>query len=138
MRRDRRLELTRLRVAHLLQMSHSLAWVFEVSGLRPESVFCMSGKSPAGVDYYDAATIRCTNGATIALSGAATIPGHVASSDPDGHGFHLDVRIFGTEGLVSFDIERERLEVRRRDGTDMIVSCRKLVFSFPSLVCSIF
>ncbi len=82
----------------------------------------MSGKSPAGVDYYDAATIRCTNGATIALSGAATIPGHVASSDPNGHGFHLDVRIFGTEGLLSFDIERERLEVRRRDGTDTIVS----------------
>ena len=80
------------------QLSHSLAWVFEVSGLRPEAVFCMSGRSPAGVDYYDAATVRCKSGATIALSGAATIPGHVATSDEKGHGFHLDVRIFGSEG----------------------------------------
>jgi hypothetical protein len=139
------------------QMSHSLAWVFEVSGLRPDAVFCMSGRSPAGVDYYDAATVRCKSGATIALSGAATIPGHVATSDEKGHGFHLDVRIFGSEGnnelnllsrfqsetidlprqtadydmktdravvgtgVLSFDIERERLEVRRRDGTDITV-----------------
>ena len=98
-------------------MSHSLAWVFEVSGLRPESAFCMAGKSPAGVDYYDAATVRCVSGPTIALSGAATIPGHVAASTLDSHGFQLDVRIFGSEGVLSFDIERERLEIRRRDGT---------------------
>ena len=27
------------------QMSHSLAWVYEVSGLRPASCFCFDGKS---------------------------------------------------------------------------------------------
>ena len=102
-------------------MSHSLAWVYEVSGLRPASAFCFDGKSEVGVDYYDAAAVRCVSGATISLSGAATIPGHVATADPDGHGFHLDVRIFGSEGVLSFDIERERLEVRRRDGTDTFV-----------------
>ena len=98
-------------------------------------MFCMAGKSPAGVDYYDAATIRCTTGATIALSGAATIPGHVASADPDGHGFHLDVRMFGTGGVLSFDIERERLEIRRRDGTDITVSSPAgiITTAWPSL-----
>ena len=54
------------------QMTHSLAWAFEVSGLTPEKVFAMSGLSDAGVDYYDSATVRCTNGATMALSGAPT------------------------------------------------------------------
>lgn len=92
------------------QMSHSLAWVYRVSGLEPESVFCLAGKSPSGVDYYDAACVRMTNGATLALSGAATVPKHC--------GFQLEIRIFGTEGMLLFDIERERLTLHRHDKAD--------------------
>ena len=44
------------------QMSHSLAWAYEVSGLAPSKVFAFDGKSDAGVDYFDAATVRCSNG----------------------------------------------------------------------------
>lgn len=95
------------------QMSHSLAWLFFVSGLRMESLFAMDGKSKTGVDLYDAAVGRATNGATVSFSGAATVPKHV--------GVHLDVRIYGTEGCIFFDHTRGRLELRRLDGRDEIV-----------------
>lgn len=95
------------------QMSHSLAWVYRVTGIEPESVFTMAGQSKAGVDYFDAAAVRMRNRATMALSGSATVPKHC--------GFQLDIRIFGTEGMLLFDIERERLELRRLDGRDEVI-----------------
>lgn len=93
------------------QMSHSLAWVYRVTGLAPATAFCLAGASAAGVDYYDAAVLRMSNGATMALSGAATVPKQC--------GFQMDIRLFGTQGMIVFDIERERLELHRNDGTDI-------------------
>jgi predicted dehydrogenase len=95
------------------QMSHSLAWIYRVADVVPESVFAMAGKSPTAVDYYDAAVVRMANGATMALSGAATVPKQC--------GFQMDVRIFGSEGMLLFDVERERLALRRNDGADLVV-----------------
>ncbi len=95
------------------QMSHSLAWLIHVSGLRFESVYCLTGESPTGADFYDAAVARATNGATASFSGSATVPKHV--------GMHTDIRIYGTEGCLFFDNERARLELRRLDGCDEIV-----------------
>ncbi|MBO6639352.1 MAG: Gfo/Idh/MocA family oxidoreductase [Roseitalea sp.] len=95
------------------QMSHALAWLFYVSDLNAESVFCMDGKSKTGVDFYDAAVARAGNGATIALSGSSTVPKHV--------GMHMDIRIYGTEGCLLFDNERARLELRRLDGADELL-----------------
>ncbi len=95
------------------QMSHSLAWAYRVANVEPEAVFCMAGKSATGVDYYDAATVRMTNGGTMALSGASTVPKHCE--------VQLDVRIFGTEGMLVFDAERARLEVRRSDADDEVI-----------------
>lgn len=92
------------------QMSHSLAWLLYVSGLSLESIYCAASLSPSGVDFYDAATARATNGATVAISGAATVPKH--------KGMHTDIRIFGTEGVVVFDNERMRVELWRQDGAD--------------------
>ena len=40
------------------QMSHSLAWLCHVADLKFRTVYCMDGKSPTGVDYYDAAMGR--------------------------------------------------------------------------------
>jgi predicted dehydrogenase len=92
------------------QMSHSLAWLIHVTDLTFASVFCMDVKSKSGVDYYDAACARATNGATVSLSGSSTVPKH--------KGLHMDVRIFGTEGMILFDIERARLSLHRLDGAD--------------------
>jgi predicted dehydrogenase len=36
----------------------------------------------------------------------------------------IDLRIFGSEGMLLLDIERERLELRRRDGKDEIVAMK--------------
>ena len=83
------------------QLSHALAWVYRVAGVGPQSAFALTGTSPAGVDYFDAAAVRMANGATMALSGAATVPKHC--------GFQMDIRIFGSEGVLLFDVERERL-----------------------------
>src|SRR4051812_29744205 len=73
----------------------------------------LPGLPPASADYYDAAAVRFAGGATASLSGAATVPKH--------RGFQLDLRIFGSEGMLLLDVERERLEVRRRDGRNLVV-----------------
>lgn len=93
------------------QMSHSIAWLCHVADLKFQTIYCMDGKSKAGVDYYDAAVGRATNGATVSFSGAATLPKH--------RGLQVDVRICGTEGVILFDCEagRARLELSRSDGT---------------------
>jgi predicted dehydrogenase len=95
------------------QLVHALGLLFRVTDLEPEAVFAATGKSPAGVDYYDAAVVRFAGGATGSLSGSSTVPKH--------RGFQIDLRIFGTEGMLLLDIERERLELRRRDGNDRVV-----------------
>ncbi len=95
------------------QLVHALGLLFYIADLEPDEVFAMTGKSPSGVDYYDAAVVRFTGGATAALSGASTIPKH--------RSVQIDLRIFGSEGVLFLDIERGRLELRRRDGRDEIV-----------------
>ena len=96
------------------QMSHSVGWLCHVADLTFETVYCMDGKSPSGVDYYDAAVGRATNGATVSFSGAATVPKH--------RGMQTDIRIFGTEGVIFFDCEggRARLELARMDGVNEV------------------
>ncbi len=95
------------------QLVHALGLLFRIADLEPAEVFALTGKSPANVDYYDAAVVRFASGATAAVSGSATVPKH--------RGFQIDLRLFGSEGMLLLDIERERLEVRRRDGKDIIV-----------------
>ena len=96
------------------QLVHALGLLFYIADLAPEEVFAITGKSPTGVDYYDAAVVLFASGATAALSGASTIPKH--------RSVQIDLRIFGTEGVLFLDIERGRLELRRRDGRDEIVA----------------
>ena len=95
------------------QMSHSLSWLCYVTGLGFDTVYAQDVKSPTGTDLYDAATGRMTNGATVSISGAATVPKHV--------GMHTDVRIYGTEGCIFFSNLPARMELRRLDGDDEAV-----------------
>jgi len=92
------------------QLTHALGLLAYVSHeLAPQQVYAVAGMSPANVDYYDAAVLRFANGATGVLSGSATVP--------KGSPFQLDIRLFGTEGMLLLDVERERLALRRHDGT---------------------
>ncbi|HWJ75472.1 MAG TPA: Gfo/Idh/MocA family oxidoreductase [Kaistia sp.] len=90
------------------QLTHGLGALFSMVDLDPVRVFAKIGLSPAGVDFYDAAVVELENGATISLSGAATVP--------KSRSYQMDIRIFGTEGMLLFDVERARCEVIRHDG----------------------
>lgn len=99
------------------QLVHALGLLFRIADLEPTRVFALTGKSPTGVDYYDAAVVQFANGATASVSGSATAPKH--------RGNQIDLRVFGSEGVLVLDIERERLEVWRRDGQDRVVEMSK-------------
>ena len=60
------------------------------------------------VELYDAFAVRFEGGAIGTFSGAGAVP--------DDKGFQLDVRVYGSEGLLILDIDRARLEVQRYDG----------------------
>ncbi len=95
------------------QMPHCIAWLTHVADMKFESVFCMDGKSKAGVDYYNAACARAVGGATVSLSGSATTPKN--------RGMHMDIRIYGAEGMILFENEKPRLSMSRLDGREEVV-----------------
>ncbi len=98
------------------QLSHALGVMFNITNLEAKEVYSLMGLSSAGVDYYDAMALKFVNGATASLSGSATIP--KASGNDRSKGYQIDIRIFGSEGMLLLDIERERLELVRNDGNN--------------------
>ena len=90
------------------QISHSSGLLFWLTGLRAASVFAVMSGPGAEVELYDAMTVRFEGGAVGSLSGAGNVP--------PGHGFQVDLRIFGDEGMLLLDCERARMELARQDG----------------------
>lgn len=95
------------------QLTHCLALMFWLTELCAEQVNCRMGFAPSGIDLYDAAIVNFSNGALGAFSGAATLP--------DDSKFQIDLRIFGTKGILLLDVERERLEVRLHSGQSIVL-----------------
>ena len=102
------------------QLCHALGLLFGIVELEATEVFAWMGLSNAGVDYYDAINVRLSNGATGIISGAATLP-KSSATEIDLKQYQIDIRVFGTEGVLLLDIERERLELRRNDHHNTIV-----------------
>jgi predicted dehydrogenase len=90
------------------QFSHATGLLFYMTGMRAAEVFAFIGTSASGADLFNSICCRFTNGATGVLGGAGTMP--PAST------YQLDIRVFGSEGMLLLDIERPRLEIRRDDG----------------------
>jgi predicted dehydrogenase len=90
------------------QITHSSGLMFWLTGLRAKEVTARMSSTNAAVDMYDAAAVTFENGAIGTISGAATLPPGVK--------FQLDVRIFGSEGVLVLDVDRERLDLFRHDG----------------------
>jgi len=90
------------------QLSHVLGLLFWLTDLRAEEVYALMSAPGARVDLFDAISVRFHNGAIGALSGAASVP--------EGGPYQLDIRIFGEEGMLLLDVERERVAARRADG----------------------
>jgi predicted dehydrogenase len=95
------------------QLSHSLGLMFRLVDLRPTEVYAKQVKSDAAVDLTDSAVVTFENGAIASVSGSALLPKHC--------GYQLDVRIYGTEGMLSIDMERTRMELRRMDKADVVL-----------------
>ncbi|MBV7396862.1 Gfo/Idh/MocA family protein [Mameliella sediminis] len=90
------------------QLSHALGILYWLTDLRCASVRSTLFQAPSTIDLHDAATVRFQNGATGVLSGSCGVP--------NGHGFEVDLRIYGTKGSVLLDIETERLVLKLPGG----------------------
>jgi predicted dehydrogenase len=95
------------------QISHSSGMLFWLTGLVPREVFAMMSAPGSAVELFDAITVRFGSGAIGSFSGAGTVP------EKDTR-YQLDLRIFGTDGMLLLDCERARLEIRRKDGDSYI------------------
>jgi predicted dehydrogenase len=93
------------------QLSHSTGMLCHLTGLMPAEVHAFMSAPGAQVDLYDAISVRFEGGAIGTVSGAGTVPPGGMSS------YQVDLRIFGTEGMLLLDCERARLELHRHDGT---------------------
>lgn len=96
------------------QMAHSVGLLCWLTDLRGASVSARSTASGTGVDVVDAAVVEFEGGALGSLSGCGLAPAHA--------GFQVDIRVFGSDGMLLLDVERERCVLRRHDGSDEIVS----------------
>ena len=93
------------------QLSHATGLLFYLlPELQPISAYALMSRPGGQVDLYDAITARFAGGVIGTIAGSGTVPNN--------RKFHLDLRIFGSDGMLLIDIERERLEVRRQDGDD--------------------
>lgn len=90
------------------QVTHSSALLLWLTGLRAASVAGRVDDGGGPVDLFDAGVIRFDGGALGSLSGAATLA--------DGDKYQVDIRLFGTEGVLMLDVERERATLSRYDG----------------------
>ena len=54
-------------------------------------------------------------------SALAPVPKAIGSANDRSKGYQIDIRIFGTEGMLTLDVERERCEIRRDDGNDTTI-----------------
>ena len=88
------------------QLSHALGLLFLLVDKAPTAAFARMNTSPANVDWYDAAVVVLENGANVVLSGAATVPDHCRKQ--------LELRLFGTDGMLLIDFERARVEAHSK------------------------
>jgi predicted dehydrogenase len=117
------------------QLTHILGLMFYLTGLEPAEVFALANHFDSGADRSTAISCRFANGATGSFGGTATMPSRST--------YQVDIRIFGTGGMLLLDIERPRLELRRNDGTGQSVpvalqpggySCVEPLHAFVDLV----
>jgi predicted dehydrogenase len=95
------------------QISHSTGMLFWLTDLRASEVYALMSAPGSQVELYDALAVRFAGDAIGTISGAGTVP--------EDRPFQVDLRIFGSEGMLLLDCERARTEVRRHDGRHHVV-----------------
>lgn len=92
------------------QLPHATGLMFWLTGLRAESVFATMSRPGSKVDLYDALSVRYRGGAIGVVSGAATLP----PGSP--WAFQVDIRIFGSKGLIHIDLPGDHVSFHSHDG----------------------
>jgi predicted dehydrogenase len=95
------------------QLTHALGLLFFLTPLRAARVYAEMSAPDSSVELYDALSVRFQGGIPGTVSGAGTVPGK--------NRFQIDIRIYGTEGMLLLDVERPRAEIRRYDGHNISV-----------------
>lgn len=99
------------------QLSHSVALLLWLTGLRATEVFAYMSGPGAPVELYDAIVARFDNGSIATISGAGTQPSNKTKHE-------LDIRIYGSEGELSLDLFYEHLTVHREDGRNFTLNVK--------------
>ena len=104
-------------------LSHALGLALWLTGQRASQVFAFMNNEGAAVDLHDAISVRFLSGATGSISGASSPPGGSAVDQEDAPWprHQLQVRVYGTEGHLVADLERDFLWLFREDGRDVKV-----------------
>jgi predicted dehydrogenase len=95
------------------QLSHALGLALYLVPLRGESVFALMSNPDAEADLYDALSVRFQEGAIASISGACCPLG----ANENKH--QLEIRIFGSEGQLIFDYDREFAWLYRDESVDV-------------------
>lgn len=94
------------------QLSHALALMVWLTDVRAELVFARMRPVGGEADLHDSLSIQFGGGAIGTVSGTATVP--------DGRPFQLDIRVFGSDGMLLYDVERERAELHLHNGQSFV------------------
>ena len=90
------------------QLSHSIALMLWLTGLRPQRVAgCTWDEN--GIDLHDAASVRFECGAIASVAGAAAVP--------ESERARLRLAITGERGILDFDVDLDRCVLALHDGT---------------------
>jgi predicted dehydrogenase len=96
------------------QVTHSAALLLWLTGLRPTSVAAMTERFELAVDLVDAAAVRFEGGAVASLgSTGSLLPGQDEI---------LELRIFGRDGHVRWDVNEGRASIHSRGGATEVVA----------------
>ncbi|MBI2190376.1 MAG: Gfo/Idh/MocA family oxidoreductase [Planctomycetes bacterium] len=90
------------------QLSHSTGMLCGLTGLRAAEVYARMAAPGSRVELYDAIIATFEGGAIGSVSGAGTVP--------ISQRFQVDIRIWGSDGMLLLDFERTRMEIIRHDG----------------------
>ena len=102
------------------QMSHAISMMLFVTGLTPDEVFAYvstHGAKNELVDMHEAMTVKFKEGPIGVISGSSGVPPEVK--------FQLQVNTYGDEGMLLLDVERERMELYRKDKKNVFYDIPK-------------
>lgn len=89
------------------QLSHSLALLYFLTGLQPQSVSAHALQQD-GVDLADAGAVLLANGAVASISGAAAMP--------QGQRGLMRLFLTGSDGMLMAEFDRDCCEIRHGSG----------------------